>query len=823
MQKKMNQFQNLFQRGSRRALALLAFGLVAPLQTLHAAPAAYPMQPGETVATMYSVSNPNGFNVVVIDVRPPTGPVGANWLAPMFHNEFPVTANTWNRANLGEVFGVTLDNSVPPNIYVTATIAYGSASFGAGGSGGVYKLSGATGAISTFATLPADSASLGNICFDAVNNQFFVSHLGNGLIYRLSAAGAVLSTYDHGLIGRPNQSLTAIPDSGVSGLTAAGRRVWGLQMYNSRLYYGVWNEDVFNPSTTTDNEIWSIGINPGGAFNTGPIGGGGPRREFATPPISGNASSPVSDISFSKSGKMLLAERSVGASGTGYFSSAHQSRVLEYKLSGLTWVPSGVNYSVGAYSAHYNSAGGVDYTCNEDALATGDALMYPGSPPTNSSVYLYGLQIIPSGGNTPATSYQTSLLIDLDADTSNGDKTWLGDVADYRDTCGCLTITNRALDCIATNNTYAWSFCVTNGFNGPVGFLSFPDLPAGVTINKDILPLNPVLQPGEGTCVTLYLTNTLGATNLCFTVGAHSTNMAQCCSITNCLNIIPCCAYIASESTVPIHGPPPNCYTYNLTIKNESQEFVSYVYLTPDPFNSCQTYSPDVIHLTPPLAPGGTAVLPPITVCIDPKCPKPLCFLLSLHNSNLVQCCSIRHCLPPPGAAGGQPPIAIGNPADGSIFRYPTNIALSVNLGPVINFSSVVYKANDVPVASNSVAPFSAVWSNAPIGDYSLRAEGTEVNGGGVWISDPVAISVLDTNTVSGGGGPLVLVGKLIGDQVKFSVGTESGKTCCIEYTESLSAPNWKLLQANPGDGAVMTVYDSITNAPRRFYRARMY
>src|SRR6185369_6579974 len=109
-----------------------------------------------------------------------------------------------------------------------------------------------------------------------------------------------------------------------------------------------------------------------------------------------------------------------------------------------------------------------------------------------------------------------------------------------------------------------------------------------------------------------------------------------------------------------------------------SQEFVSYVYFTPDPFNSCQTYSPDVVHLTPPLAPGGTAVLPPITVCIDPKCPKPLCFLLSLHNSNLVQCCSIRHCLLPPNGL----PIAVGNPADGSIFRIPTNIQLSVNLGP---------------------------------------------------------------------------------------------------------------------------------------------
>src|ERR1043166_6095461 len=50
-------------------LALLASCLAAALLPLYAAPAAFPMQRGEVVVTGFSYSNPDGFNVTVIDVR----------------------------------------------------------------------------------------------------------------------------------------------------------------------------------------------------------------------------------------------------------------------------------------------------------------------------------------------------------------------------------------------------------------------------------------------------------------------------------------------------------------------------------------------------------------------------------------------------------------------------------------------------------------------------------------------------------------------------------------------------------------------------------
>lgn len=58
--------------------------------------------------------------------------------------------------------------------------------------------------------------------------------------------------------------------------------------------------------------------------------------------------------------------------------------------------------------------------------------------------------------------------------------------------------------------------------------------------------------------------------------------------------------------------------------------------------------------------------------------------------------------------------------------------------------------------------------------------------------------------------------------QVRFLLQTEPGVTCHVEYTESLSPANWQVFQTIVGDGTTVTVTDSITNAPQRFFRVRM-
>ena len=76
--------------------------------------------------------------------------------------------------------------------------------------------------------------------------------------------------------------------------------------------------------------------------------------------------------------------------------------MLEYVLVGGNWVPSVSEFHVGLCCpdlfdpSHANSSGGVDYTCEGDVWASGDALNiddHISSPP------VYGLQWIDGSGN----------------------------------------------------------------------------------------------------------------------------------------------------------------------------------------------------------------------------------------------------------------------------------------------------------------------------------------------------------------------------------------------------------------------------------------
>src|SRR5206468_4207067 len=118
---------------------------------------------------------------------------------------------------------------------------------------------------------------LGNICYHAQSGNFFVSNFEDGRIYRLpqtsTCGGSPSVFYDHGVTGRPFESLAPLPDDGTPGATQLGRRVFGLQTFNGRLYYSVWNENGNNADTAYysvagANEIWSVGLDNFGNFVT---------------------------------------------------------------------------------------------------------------------------------------------------------------------------------------------------------------------------------------------------------------------------------------------------------------------------------------------------------------------------------------------------------------------------------------------------------------------------------------------------------------------------------------------------------------------------
>ncbi len=327
--------------------------------------------PGEAFITKFSgtttVAGPAGPRTVIdqagvvgtaIDLRAPGFPAdGRHWL-----NEphlFSVTAG-----DVGQVFGVTLDDANPPDIYLTATSAFGlqrnadnsgwlDGMWGPGGGPGtVYRLSAANNyQPEIFAQITLDGRAnsgpaLGNIAFDRWHHQLFVSDLETGMIHRLNLAdGAELGHYDHGVTGRSNfidaasGVIMSLPPVAFDPTTSAHiadcpsgdfartpscwnfadfrRRVWGLDVRRDagtgqvRLYYAVWGSQGFGnpdwPSAGEDqqNSVWSVAIADDGSFDTSSV-----RREFFVPEFfrspeaiaRAGISNPVADIAFPRLG-----------------------------------------------------------------------------------------------------------------------------------------------------------------------------------------------------------------------------------------------------------------------------------------------------------------------------------------------------------------------------------------------------------------------------------------------------------------------------------------------------------------------------------------
>ncbi len=357
-------------------------------------------RPANKSASDLTFINPDGPSVRIIDVGRP----GYVWDARLFPapKKFDVTAK-----DVGQVFGIALDDQPIPNIYVAATSVFGLHIVGRGADGlperrkvggpgtgwmkgqfgfdlqgdpgSIYKVDGRTGAVTLFARVllggvPNPGTGLGNLAYDAAHKQLLVSDLHTGMIHRFAIAdGSELGPqFDHGITGRNVARLPAIPfnaatrpnianarfnveDPATWGFAPPERRVWGLAVQAGRLYYS-----VRNGAATEGPQIWSVGIQQDGSFAADP------RLELDV--LTQPGPYPVSDIVFSQKGAMILAQRALIAGAYDYsaFTRPGEPRVLRYWLKdpsnppspGL-WKPLAEEYAVGYAGNFRNTNGGV--------------------------------------------------------------------------------------------------------------------------------------------------------------------------------------------------------------------------------------------------------------------------------------------------------------------------------------------------------------------------------------------------------------------------------------------------------------------------------
>ncbi|MEO0792374.1 MAG: hypothetical protein AAFY27_07510, partial [Pseudomonadota bacterium] len=427
---------------------------------------------GDAVVSGFSGVRPSdtsgGGSDLIINLRGPSAQIlSLSGLSRRLRGQLstPTAKHRITAGQVGQVFGVAIDNARTPNIYLAATSLYGlyaveagggerleigepgatfmPGQFGPGGNGGtIYKVDGRTGEVTIFANLPNNSgAGVGNVTFDPKTGHLYATDLDSGLIYKISPDGQLTGVFDHGVEGRANAGMSEIGDDGQRidvestafdtndpstwGYTQAERRVWGVAVYDGRLYYTV----------AGTMEVWSVGLDDNGSFADDA------QMEFDVKGLAGNGA--VTDITFDQQGRAYLAQRGTQKASFTFaeFASPAQSNVVRYQRAGGAWVPAPETYAIGMPPQHHNANGGValgyavkddgkvdTIRCREMLWTTGGRLM-TSAEAANGAPDVHGLQGSAVAQVQPANTPPTGSYF-LDTDGRVGDSRPAGHMGD---------------------------------------------------------------------------------------------------------------------------------------------------------------------------------------------------------------------------------------------------------------------------------------------------------------------------------------------------------------------------------------------------------
>lgn len=580
-----------------------------------------------------------------------SAPLGSNWAAPTW------THPDWTRANLGTVFGVTIDGVGNAFLAHSSVYNYGiprDAVGALGAPGAIYQIDSATGAPSLFATLPqtldpsiqpASEAwpGIGNIAWDFDRDVLFASNMDDGRIYRVDSSGSILDAWDHATdlltVGGASEANDA------DGFAPLGERVWAVCPTVDRLYYSVWWEDSGNLDITNSNEIWSVRLDPSGA-----IVPGSKQLEIQMPAVNnGSLSNPVADIAFDENCCMLTAERSMSGPT---MSGAHNSRGMRFCHDGSDWTL-GTHYVVGYYGVGNNTAGGVDFDGGPEARSwfSADAINFP-------SPYLYGATGIPVLGDTP----DQSVIIDIDVDVSYPEKFQMGslELTCFRDDSGpCLEATGE-LECLVEDGAisidYALELEITNNSSTPAHYL----LIAG-PVSPGVINLVPELGPGETRVLDLLVQGPIAGETVCIQLTLFDADFGECCGLGDqelCLVIPECDCAIDEAWEITCIDEAAGLYEIQFDLVNLSPDVVEHVFLITDPG---ALFVFDENHFDVPATPPfGTMSIGPVTITTSLAPGDTIPFVATLHVQNLAECCDLPLEITLPSCDGE----SNGNPAD---------------------------------------------------------------------------------------------------------------------------------------------------------------
>jgi von Willebrand factor type A domain/Domain of unknown function DUF11 len=750
-------------------------------------------RPANKSAVDLTFINSDGPSARIVDVSRP----GYVWDGRLF--TAPKTFDVFAK-DVGQVFGVALDDQQQPNIYVASTSVFGlnivnrghegsperrkkggpgtgwmKGQFGLdlqGGPGSIYKVDGRTGVVTLFANVtlngvPNPAPGLGNLAYDSAHKQLFVSDLHTGMIHRFDLDGKELSAFDHGVTGLTAAKLPTVPFNPANrpniatdrfdsekpdtwGFAPAARRIWGLAVHQDRLYYSV----------MSGPQIWSVGIARDGSFANDP------RWELDVPAQAGPL--PVSDIAFSNKGAMILAQRALIAGAYDYsaFTQPGEPKVFRVWLKGPNDPPSPgrwklvpEEYAVGFAGNYRNTNGGValGYGYGRDGTVANNACEFSlwttaqnirNAPPLKTQLdpggplVVHGLTGLPSSPvrdvNTPPwLSYN----VDYD-DTFEDPRAagHMGSVRIYSQPCPATAIYGGPG--YASNPPYING----GGGSGPdcVGANCNPDRPIDVAIKKR------------------------GATTPAPQVGAYSftldvTNVGAPFNGTNIIKV---------TDTVP-PGMTFNTATGTnwtcATLPASAGTTITCTYTGTGPTSSGQSLGTITIGATA----TGSAPFPPFKNCAQVGVPS-TSGLKDTDPSNNEDCVTVTK---------PKPPIDVAIEKSGTATPGPVNTALSYSL-KVTNILGA-FSGNGAIVVSDP-APAGVTYTGVSwtaLGDWACTFTASNIDCHYTGSGPATPGQVLGTITVTGtasGDGPWTNCATVAVDQGAGTDGNADNNKSCV-------------------------------------------